>query len=782
MLSTPPSAVGTSLKFAPFTSVVSAQFWHSLLVYKLNTLKLDDDPLPIRGYYDPSSRFVHFTDVFGSSVSNFEKEAGGVGDTTTTSTHTTSLETYNERCYMNGTLKLFNTKEEFRSLPKQRYLWENRDKEVICIAFADLKEHKVWYWFAYPARKHKVPPCVLPAPSLMDPAPLSSSSDAKTRSTAMTSMTPTQAPAPSQFAAAQGEPNQGCLDYELLGSSFNQLRVERFKSSKSTGMFRFFAYDSSTMEMYPLEFPSFTVVESCANTEERKEKYMDVYNLIGDRIGRHDFYIGVVDTVDLGSSSPGWPARQLLDRLTDTFECCSAGSLEGPPGPTGAGEEKRTIELNLISYRSGRLRRLDAEFESVLLNNHHEGETSVVSLTIDTRPPNSPLEEVDTTNFESMVVGYETPQNSNRATPQLANLSSIMSPTLLSESAVDLNLKLMRWRAIPSLDPPLLQRQRCLLVGAGTLGTNVARTLIGWGVRNVTFLDCGRVRYSNPVRQTLFENADAEHGGKPKAQAAADALARIFPGVKARGVQAEVLMPGHSFDAESFATLKGEIENADTVFLLTDTRESRWLPTVISRSLGKRVINCALGGETWLVMRHGRSGDGLGCYFCSDVVAPDNSTNNRTLDQQCTVTRPGLAPIASAMGVEFFVAWMHEIQTEEGTSRTLPLSRASHESNNNKGDNKMDHSHLGVVPHQIRGSLRTYEMHNLRVPRFCHCTGCGDAIISAYESRGSEFVQSVCRPQGVEVLGEVSGLNEFLMGGKIEGWDDEQFDDGGDDF
>ena len=43
-------------------------------------------------------------------------------------------------------------------------------------------------------------------------------------------------------------------------------------------------------------------------------------------------------------------------------------------------------------------------------------------------------------------------------------------------------------------------------------------------------------------------------------------------------------------------------------------------------------------------------------------------------------------------------------------------------------------------------------------------------------------MQSVCRPQGVEVLGEVSGLNEFLMGGKIEGWDDEQFDDGGDDF
>jgi hypothetical protein len=48
----------------------------------------------------------------------------------------------------------------------------------------------------------------------------------------------------------------------------------------------------------------------------------------------------------------------------------------------------------------------------------------------------------------------------------------------LAESAVDLNLKLMRWRLMPEVDLPLVAGTKCLLLGSGTLGCNVARALL----------------------------------------------------------------------------------------------------------------------------------------------------------------------------------------------------------------------------------------------------------------------------------------------------------------
>ncbi|KAG6908597.1 hypothetical protein DXG01_004000 [Tephrocybe rancida] len=392
-------------------------------------------------------------------------------------------------------------------------------------------------------------------------------------------------------------------------------------------------------------------------------------------------------------------------------------------------------------------------------------------------------------------VGWEkNPQG--KLGPRVADLAPMMDPTRLANQAVDLNLKLMRWRILPSLDLDKISSTKCLLLGAGTLGCYVARTLMGWGVRTITFVDSARVSFSNPVRQPLFEFEDCLDGGKPKAECAAARMKKIYPGIiytdretqNSSGFSLSIPMPGHPVPQASIAQTKADVEKLealidehDVVFLLMDSRESRWLPTVIGAAKGKIVMNAALGFDTFLVMRHGArassvapNGARLGCYYCNDIVAPSDSLTDRTLDQMCTVTRPGLASIAASTAVELLASLL---QHPDGVHAAAPPP------NQEPGSHSEDSggSVLGLVPHQLRGFLAQFRNVPIIGAAYDRCTGCSETVIRAYETEGFDMMLKAFNDP--KYLPQLTGLDKLYDEGEAAlesvDWDE---DDGEGDF
>ncbi|GJE98792.1 E1-like protein-activating enzyme [Phanerochaete sordida] len=450
--------------------------------------------------------------------------------------------------------------------------------------------------------------------------------------------------------------------------------------------------------------------------------------------------------------------------------------LVGFVDPSGAPSNPGWPLRNLLAYLSHRHPSLFSDAAGLRVLCWRDAARSRVGIV---KGPSSAQD----TGARPSAVGWEkNPQG--KLAPRMADLAPTMDPKRLAEQAVDLNLKLMRWRILPELDLERVSNTRCLLLGAGTLGCYVARGLMAWGVRTITFVDSARVSFSNPVRQPLFTFEDCLDGGKPKAECAAENLKKIFPGVNATGHSLSIPMPGHPIPPASVeqtqkdvALLEQLFDNHDVIFLLMDSRESRWLPTVMGAAKGKIVMNAALGFDTFLVMRHGvrkelAKGDRLGCYYCNDIVAPADSLTDRTLDQMCTVTRPGLASIASSSAVELLAALL---QHPDGVNAPAPAPPK----NGQLPDPHASGSVLGLVPHQLRGYLAEFRTVPLKGAAFSRCTGCGDAVLEAYERDAWALVRSACDETGF--LEKLSGLDELYREGEeaigdVE-WVDEEDDD-----
>ncbi|KAL6928701.1 hypothetical protein ACO0SA_002030 [Hanseniaspora valbyensis] len=342
----------------------------------------------------------------------------------------------------------------------------------------------------------------------------------------------------------------------------------------------------------------------------------------------------------------------------------------------------------------------------------------------------TPHFEKETITFDDVnIKGWEK-NIDNKLIPKFINFSSLLDPIKMNEQNVSLNLELMKWRINPDLDLEILKKQKILLLGAGTLGCYISRCLLAWGIYDITFVDDGVVSHSNPVRQPLFNFEDV---GKNKAETASLNLKKIYPLCQSKFVKMKVPMIGHSdtIDEEVFLKLEKLIQESDVTFLLMDSREARWLPTLIGKCENKTVINTAIGYDNFLVMRHGDLSDenkNLGCYFCSDILAPVDSLKDRTLDQMCTVTRPGCAMMASAVAVEMLVNYL---QTK-------------------------NNSHDALAENQIRGFLNDFSNKKNIVNSYKYCSACSNSIIENYKLNKWEFVKLALKNS--KYVEDISGL------------------------
>jgi len=318
------------------------------------------------------------------------------------------------------------------------------------------------------------------------------------------------------------------------------------------------------------------------------------------------------------------------------------------------------------------------------------------------------------------------------------------------------------------------------------------------------------VKY-HPARQCLYTFDDCVNR-QYKAIAVASRLKQIYPDVQSNGYVMSIPMPGHSLhningllkydlmnrssnssssrssssssrsssssidrsdesnqDINDFYHLEDLIKSHDVCFTLTDSREARWLPTMLCTKYNKVLINSALGFDSYLVMYHdncrydegdyghGRSEERinddhdhqqqqqqlssqqqqqlsgqqqqqqlsgqqhhynhaikkpeLGCYFCNDVVAAQNSTRDRSIDQQCTVTRPGLSFIAAGLAVEIMVAVLQKKRKKKKEKESMMKKIDYDDGDDDDGE---DDAEGDNIP-QIRGNVNGFSQILLNV-------------------------------------------------------------------
>ena len=129
------------------------------------------------------------------------------------------------------------------------------------------------------------------------------------------------------------------------------------------------------------------------------------------------------------------------------------------------------------------------------------------------------------------------------------------------------------------------------------------------------------------------------------------------------------------------------------------------------------------------------------------------SLTDRTLDQMCTVTRPGLASIAASTAVELLVSML---QHPAGIHAPAPPLQTDTSSSSSASSPPAHESILGLVPHQLRGFLAQFRTVPIVGAAYDRCTGCSERVVKAYEEQGFDMLLRAFNE--TEFLPELTGL------------------------